>query len=475
MDDRQPIEATAGNDMLGEHADSAGSLAVAADVTSTAHADSSASDPVEDTRAPAMREEQTGAADAAPVPMSFSSDSGLPPLEQQVQPVSSELADASAPPVAATIVAVEETLDQMHHLLEEVRTTMSDPTNSASELVDSICDEEKLHAHAPELDQLLNEFLSNDAPTEEAAASIPSADEALAAVESAMSALTDASTTDGATPAEVEANPEAMAPTESAPEPTPEPAADEPQGEAGAVAEAVEPPASAATEAQAEAPPEAHTEAQPEPEPTPEPTPAVAAAPEPEPVVAVAAAVAVAASAAPTPAPATPAPAAPATPKVPLITRVRSAVGAKCSAVNLAARSVLTGFATIVPAKLRMIVGVVAATLLLWVPVVWMMAKTIAANDRIRPLTEIELHQLIESTHASEGAASGGGHEAKKEEHKEEKKSGGHEEKKPDKKAEKKPAGEHEAKKEEKKPEKKAEKKPDKKAEHKEEKKAASH
>ncbi len=92
------------------------------------------------------------------------------------------------------------------------------------------------------------------------------------------------------------------------------------------------------------------------------------------------------------------------------------------SNLSLRSRSALTGVASLLPQKFRMIGGVAALTLFIWVPVVWWMAKTIAANDRVRPLTESELHHLVESTHAA--AAAGDHGDAKSE-----KKDDGHGEK----------------------------------------------
>ncbi len=442
----------------------AGSPAVAADLTSTVMADSPA--PLTEDPSGSGESREECEADTASVSPPVASDIEPPPREQPDHLESVESAVAPAAPVSETIVAAEQTLDRMQHLLEEVRGTMSDHATDAAQLVESVCDEKALHEHAPELDRLLGEFLGTDEPAADAAPTAEvSADDALAAVESAMSALTDATTTEPAIAAgeaiaaeaadQTDAPDGARADADAAAPPAADASASEPTPEIQADPQPERQPEAAAAE---EAP--AATEATPVASPAPADPSAVAVAAQA--AVAVAAQASSAPTAAPTPVATTPKPS--------LAVSVRHALATRTAAVSVAVRSALTVLANVVPAKLRMIVGIAAATMVVWVPVVWMMAGSVAANDRIRALTPAELRELVESTTAageSAPAAKSEGHGEKKGE----KKEAGHEKKAEKKDAkkeaghEKKAEGGHEEKKAaEKKPaEKKAEKKPEKK------------
>lgn len=486
MDDRHPIEASEGTEEEAARAQEAPPPTTSEpDLTASV---SSASAGLEtDARPPSVvaREESLAEPDIASVSTATAPDDGLPPLAPEHHtdtPDASPAAESppsTVPPdetIAATAERVEETIDRMHDLVAEVREAMSDPAHTAVDLVESVCDEEKLHAHAPELDQMLTELLGGD-ETPSAEQPVPSADEALAAVESAMTSLSEATDPPAAPAPDDATDPDAVtsaAPTETTPEPTLEPTLESPvetpiEAAAKAEPEAVPAPVAEDTPSEPESLDVAQTPDQLSSEPNAAPetaavaepaTPAADLAPEPvQQVVAVVAAQPAAevrkpvADAAPTAPPPDPAP-----PAIGFGKRLSTSVGAGCASASLLARRALTGFATLVPAKFRMLVGIAAATMLLWVPVVWMMAKMVASNDRIRPLTEAELHALVEETHAEAHAASGAGddsHGAKKDD--------GHGAKKDDGHGAKKDDG-HGAKKDEKKPDQKA-KKADKKQE----------
>ncbi|MBL9120787.1 MAG: hypothetical protein JNL80_12830 [Phycisphaerae bacterium] len=329
------------------------------------------------------------------------------PLESPVEP------DGIAPPSPAA--EAEASLDQMRALLDEVRTMVSDPSGDSGELLHAVCNEEALAEHGAEIDQLLNEFLdpnvssNTTAPPRDSA--VASADEALAAVETAMTSLTGAIESDSviepAPAAEPSQSPEA-------------PPADAVINEAPPTAEAVEAPTVPAPENQANAAPTASDE-----RPSAEsPAPAASPEPVPEPTAVATAAAAMVAAQVPESRPTEPRkPAsAPAVPTVSAVKRMTANLTRIASTLSFRTRSALTGVASLLPQKFRMLGGVAALTLFIWVPVVWWMAKTIAANDRVRPLTDAELHHLVESTHAA--AAAGAHGDAKSE-----KKDDGHGEK----------------------------------------------
>ncbi len=409
MEDRHPIEAT--DSPASDLASPATTKSDASAVRASPNAGLGLGPDESSFGAPADgREESVATADEASVmtATASASDARLDPgsdseaVSLAESPV--DLAPAG-PPESAVIESAEATLDRMHALLDEVRRAMSDPTLDPKTLVESVCDESKLHEHAPELDQMLSELLS-DAPTEasvaaptEVAAEAPapsastaSADEALAAVDEAMAALTEAHTDPVAAEApSSEPTPEATseASPEASPEPTPQSIADsepapasEPDPatapiEAPAVESTVAPVVAAATVAATASAAVVAATAAPEhkPEAKPETKPETKTAPKPEPTIA-------------------------------LTTRIKTRVARFGGAIDRSARQALTAIAALVPAKLRMITGIAAATMLLWVPVVWMMAKTVASNDRIRPLNKVELRALVESSQAESGGES---------------------------------------------------------------------
>jgi hypothetical protein len=401
MDDRHPIEATDTPEL--DVASPEARHSSASEVRATPDAGLGPGPNESSSGAPAdSREELVAPADEASV---MTATETAPDVR---------LASGSGSEADSLAESAVDTLERMHGLLDEVRRTMSDPAVDPKTLVESVCDESKLQEHAPELDQMLSELLS-DEPSGSTAAHEPtaSADEALAAVDQAMAALAEAHVEPVANEASAESASES--PVETAVE-TPVEADPEPEPE-------LQP------ETQPE--PQLASSAAPEPAPAPESTIAAAAAAESAPIEApeVAATAVVAATvAAIAPTVSTPiaTPAAEQHPKVALGTRLKARVGGACAAVDRSLRQLLTALASLVPAKLRMITGIAAATMLLWVPIVWMMAKTVASNDRIRPLSKAELHMLVESTHATGDAA--------KDEKKDEKKDDKKEDKKADKK-----------------------------------------
>jgi hypothetical protein len=394
------------------------------------------------------------------------SGSAPPPLVDPASAADQRANNSNQPEVPTSDVMP--TPDEMRAHLAEVRAMVNEPTADRHNILDTVCSDDVVGARAHEIDQLLNDFLSTEpAPS---ADSVPTTEDALEAVEQAMTSLSGAVEE---TPAQPEAMPEA--PVDAVVQPANETAPNE-ESVAGAASDrsvaqateeapteeapSVEAPGASVVDSPQDAgapstEPESAQEAQPEvqPEVGPESQSTEQSASEvesppdlqpvaqagsleeaqsalsPEPVVAAAAAAAPVAApvASSTPIASTPAASAPAQPRVSVLRRVRTGVTQITSACAWKTRSALTALADVLPAKLRTIGGLAAITLLVWVPVVWWMAKTIAANDRVRPLTEAELHHLIEASHAAAAGEAAGGHDAKGEE--KSKKDSGHAEK----------------------------------------------
>ncbi len=258
MDDRQTIDNPAERpDSSDVPVESAIGLATDGQVASESHPPTSSECASDVTPDEMTRKESVEGVGTEPSPSidpieSASRETNPNPPESPVEP------DGIAPPSPAA--EAEASLDQMRALLDEVRTMVSDPSGDSGELLHAVCNEEALAEHGAEIDQLLNEFLdpnvssNTTAPPRDPA--VASADEALAAVETAMTSLSGAIESDSVTePAPVaepdqsaEATPaDTAAVIDEAPSPTEKaeaPVVAVPEEQAGTIAAASDEPIS---------------------------------------------------------------------------------------------------------------------------------------------------------------------------------------------------------------------------------------